>query len=135
MKPKPSAVSPSMRSLQRFSCAAAGAALFAAATSEGVLILARAMIGLGFAGGLMASFKAVAQFAPPGRIPLLNSWVMAFGGVGVYATTPDELSRAVNEAMDSGRPTLVNAIIDEKAGTESGRIGNLNPQSAVSKKA
>jgi oxalyl-CoA decarboxylase len=58
----------------------------------------------------------------------------AFGGVGVYATTPDELRRAVNEAMDSGKPTLVNAIIDEKAGTESGRIGNLNPQSVVSKK-
>jgi oxalyl-CoA decarboxylase len=58
----------------------------------------------------------------------------AFGGVGVNATTPDELSRAVNEAMDSGKPTLVNAVIDEKAGTESGRIGNLNPQSVVSKK-
>ena len=58
----------------------------------------------------------------------------AFGGVGVYATTPEELSRAVNEAMDSGKPTLVNAIIDEKAGTESGRIGNLNPQSVVAKK-
>ncbi len=58
----------------------------------------------------------------------------AFGGVGVYATTPDELSRAVNEAMDSGKPTLVNAVIDEKAGTESGRIGNLNPQSVVAKK-
>ena len=58
----------------------------------------------------------------------------AFGGVGVYATSPDELSRAVNAAMDSGKPTLVNAVIDEKAGTESGRIGNLNPQSVVSKK-
>jgi oxalyl-CoA decarboxylase len=58
----------------------------------------------------------------------------AFGGVGVYATSPDELSRAVNEAMDSGKPTLINAVIDEKAGTESGRIGNLNPQSLVSKK-
>jgi len=58
----------------------------------------------------------------------------AFGGVGVYATSPDELSRAVNEAMDSGKPTLVNAVIDEKAGTESGRIGNLNPQSVVAKK-
>ena len=58
----------------------------------------------------------------------------AFGGVGVYATSPDELSRAVAEAMDSGRPTLVNAVIDENAGTESGRIGNLNPQSVVSKK-
>jgi len=58
----------------------------------------------------------------------------AFGGVGVYATTPDELTRAVNAAMDSGKPTLVNAVIDEKAGTESGRIGNLNPQSVVRKK-
>ena len=57
----------------------------------------------------------------------------AFGGIGVNATTPDELSRAVNAAMDSGRPTLINAVIDEKAGTESGRIGNLNPQSVVKK--
>jgi oxalyl-CoA decarboxylase len=58
----------------------------------------------------------------------------AFFGVGVLAETPDELIRAVNEALDSGKPTLVNAVIDEKAGTESGRIGNLNPQSVVSKK-
>jgi oxalyl-CoA decarboxylase len=58
----------------------------------------------------------------------------AFGGVGVNATTPDELKRAVNAAMDSGKPTLVNAVIDPAAGTESGRIGNLNPQSVVRKK-
>ena len=58
----------------------------------------------------------------------------AFGGVGVNATTPDELARAVAEAMDSGRPTLVNAVIDPAAGTESGNIGKLNPQSAVGKK-
>jgi len=58
----------------------------------------------------------------------------AFGGVGVYATSPDELSRAVKAAIESGKPTLVNAVIDEKAGTESGRIGNLNPQSVVAKK-
>jgi oxalyl-CoA decarboxylase len=58
----------------------------------------------------------------------------AFGGVGVNATTPDELKRAVNAAMDSGRPTLINAVIDPAAGTESGRIGNLNPQSVVRKK-
>ena len=58
----------------------------------------------------------------------------AFGGVGVNATTPDELRRAVNAAMDSGKPTLINAVIDPAAGSESGRIGNLNPQSALSKK-
>lgn len=67
--------------------AAGGSALFGAATDEGLLIVGRALIGLGFAGGLMASFKAVALFAPPGRIPLLNSWVMAFGGVGVLVAS------------------------------------------------
>lgn len=58
----------------------------------------------------------------------------AFGGVGVNVTTPDELKRAVDAAMDSGKPTLINAVIDPQAGTESGRIGNLNPQSVVKKK-
>jgi oxalyl-CoA decarboxylase len=58
----------------------------------------------------------------------------AFGGVGVNATTPDELKRAVDAAMDSGKPTLINAVIDPAAGSESGRIGNLNPQSKLGKK-
>ncbi|OKO78076.1 oxalyl-CoA decarboxylase [Bradyrhizobium sp. NAS96.2] len=58
----------------------------------------------------------------------------AFGGVGVNATSPDELKRAVNAALDSGRPTLINAVIDPAAGSESGRIGNLNPQSVLKKK-
>ncbi|UGY13189.1 oxalyl-CoA decarboxylase [Bradyrhizobium septentrionale] len=58
----------------------------------------------------------------------------AFGGVGVNATSPDELKRAVNAALDSGKPTLINAVIDPAAGSESGRIGNLNPQSVLKKK-
>jgi oxalyl-CoA decarboxylase len=63
-----------------------------------------------------------------------DKMIEAFGGVGINATNPDELRRAVNEAMDSGRPTLINAVIDPAAGSESGRIGNLNPQSVVKKK-
>ncbi|MGB8614186.1 MAG: oxalyl-CoA decarboxylase [Pseudolabrys sp.] len=63
-----------------------------------------------------------------------DKMIEAFGGVGVNATTPDELKRAVNAAMDSGKPTLINAVIDPAAGSESGRIGNLNPQSALRKK-
>jgi len=51
----------------------------------------------------------------------------AFGGVGVHATTPAELRKAMDEAIRSRRPTLINAVIDEGAGTESGRITNLNP--------
>ena len=63
-----------------------------------------------------------------------DKMIEAFGGVGVNATTPDELKRAVNAAMDSGKPTLINAVIDPAAGSESGRIGNLNPQSVLRKK-
>ena len=63
-----------------------------------------------------------------------DKMIEAFGGIGVNATTPDELKRAVNVAMDSGKPTLINAVIDPAAGSESGRIGNLNPQSALKKK-
>ena len=60
--------------------------------------------------------------------------MQAFGGVGVVATTPAELNTALDEAIASGKPTLINAIIDETAGTESGRITSLNPQSAANKK-
>jgi oxalyl-CoA decarboxylase len=63
-----------------------------------------------------------------------DKMMQAFGGVGVHATTPDELKRAVDAAMDSGKPTLINAAIDPTSGSESGRIGNLNPQSVVKKK-
>ena len=51
----------------------------------------------------------------------------AFGGVAVHATTPAELRKAMEEAIRSRKPTLINAVIDEKAGTESGRITSLNP--------
>jgi oxalyl-CoA decarboxylase len=57
----------------------------------------------------------------------------AFGGVGVVATTPAELEKAMNEAIASGQPTLINAVIDETAGTESGRITSLNPTLAAKK--
>ncbi len=60
--------------------------------------------------------------------------MQAFGGVGVVASTPAELEKALSEAVASGQPTLINAIIDEAAGTESGRITSLNPQSAAKKK-
>jgi oxalyl-CoA decarboxylase len=61
--------------------------------------------------------------------------MQAFGGVGVRATTPAELERALEEAITSRKPTLINAIIDETAGTESGRITSLNPSAAKKKAA
>jgi oxalyl-CoA decarboxylase len=58
----------------------------------------------------------------------------AFGGKGVTAHTQQALHQAMQEAIASGRPTLINAVIDETAGTESGRITSLNPQKAATKK-
>ncbi|MBN8959229.1 MAG: oxalyl-CoA decarboxylase [Rhizobiales bacterium] len=74
---------------------------------------------------------AVTMFVKGSRY---DKMMEAFGGVGFNATSPDELKRAVNTAMDSGKPTLINAVIDPAAGSESGRIGNLNPQSKLKKK-
>jgi oxalyl-CoA decarboxylase len=63
-----------------------------------------------------------------------DKMIEAFGGIGYNVTTPEELDKAVKEAIASGKPTLINAVIDEAAGTESGRLTNLNPQSAAMKK-
>ena len=60
--------------------------------------------------------------------------IAAFGGVGYHVTTPAELSTALLEAIASGKPSLINAVIDETAGTESGRLTNMNPQSKATKK-
>lgn len=57
--------------------------------------------------------------------------MQAFGGEGVRVTDPDELYREVSKAMESGKPTLINAAIDPAAGKESGNIGSLNPVSIV----
>jgi oxalyl-CoA decarboxylase len=59
--------------------------------------------------------------------------MQAFGGVGVLAKNPAELEKALDEAIKSGKPTLINAIIDETAGTESGRITSLNPTAGKKK--
>jgi oxalyl-CoA decarboxylase len=59
--------------------------------------------------------------------------MQAFGGVGVRAASPEDLKKAIDEALSSGKPTLINAIIDETAGTESGRITSLNPAAAKKK--
>jgi oxalyl-CoA decarboxylase len=63
-----------------------------------------------------------------------DKMIEAFGGVGYNATTPAELETALLESIATGKPALINAVIDEAAGTESGRLTNLNPASAVANK-
>jgi len=67
--------------------AALGSLLFALGGSATSLALARGIIGVGLSGGLMAAFKANALWLPPARVPLANSVVVAFGGLGVFAAT------------------------------------------------
>jgi oxalyl-CoA decarboxylase len=62
-----------------------------------------------------------------------DKMIEAFGGIGYHVTTPEEMTRALSEAIASGKPTLINAVIDESAGTESGRLTNLNPSTAGKK--
>ena len=59
--------------------------------------------------------------------------IEAFGGVGYHVTDTPGLGEALEEALESGRPALINCVIDPAAGTESGHIQNLNPKSALSK--
>jgi MFS family permease len=67
--------------------AALGAAMFAAGHSKTILTVARGLIGLGVAGGLMASFKAITLWFPERRWPLVNGCFMAMGGLGAMAAT------------------------------------------------
>ena len=60
--------------------------------------------------------------------------IEAFGGVGYNALDPQALAQALTDALASEKPALINCAIDPKAGTESGHIGNLNPQSSIAQK-
>ena len=73
--------------------ATSGAVLFSVASSFTELTIGRGLVGVGFAGGLMASFKAITLWFPRRRWPLLNGLIMGFGGLGTMAaTTPVEMA-------------------------------------------
>lgn len=78
--------------------AAAGAAAFAVADGFGTLVVGRALIGFGVSACLMASFKAFTLWFPAERLPLVNGWVMAAGGMGALAATaPVEVALGVTD--------------------------------------
>src|SRR5579872_3903275 len=71
--------------------AAGGATLFGTASSFPELLFARAMIGLGVAGSLMAGLKAVVTWFPRERVALANGWMIMLGSLGaVTATAPTD---------------------------------------------
>jgi oxalyl-CoA decarboxylase len=62
-----------------------------------------------------------------------DKMIEAFGGVGYHVIDTANLTKALTEALDAGKPALINVVIDPTAGTESGHIQNLNPKSALHK--
>jgi MFS family permease len=72
--------------------AALGSALFAASENFSMLLLGRALIGLGVAAALTAGMQALVLWFPRERVPLLNGWMVMLGALGaVTATWPAEL--------------------------------------------
>jgi predicted MFS family arabinose efflux permease len=67
--------------------AAAGCFLFALAPDFFSLVASRAIIGLGFSAGLMASFKASSIWVPPERRSLANASIMSAGALGIVMAT------------------------------------------------
>lgn len=109
--------------------AALGAALFAMGNGTLHLTIARALIGLGFAGGLMSGFKAVVLWVPEPRRALANACVMSLGAVGLLiSTTPTEWAVGVAgwrtvfiglAAFTAIVALLILAAVPERPGTAS----------------
>lgn len=73
------------------SVAALGALLFAVGHSFTVVVLGRALIGVGVSACLMSAVQANALWWPRERLPLVNGLITAFGGFGaISATAPVE---------------------------------------------
>ena len=71
--------------------AAFGSALFAASENFSMLLLGRALIGLGVAAALTAGIQALVLWFPKEKVPLLNGLMVMLGALGaVTATWPAE---------------------------------------------
>src|SRR5882724_6838940 len=72
--------------------AAAGSTLFAVSDHFLMLLVGRALIGLGVASALTAGLKALVLWFPGDRVPLLNGVMVMLGALGaVTATLPADL--------------------------------------------
>lgn len=52
----------------------------------------------------------------------------AFGGNSYFVDNYEDMKKALNEAYESGKPSIINAQIPTSMGIESGHIGDLNPE-------
>ncbi|GAB3456953.1 MFS transporter [Massilia terrae] len=73
--------------------AAAGIFMFARAHTFVQLVLARTVMGLGLGGCFMSAMKAICTWISPAKLPSVNGYLIAAGGLGAAtATTPVRLA-------------------------------------------
>lgn len=67
--------------------AGVGALAFAGGQSFAQLLVARALIGLGLGGCFMSAVKAISTWIAPARLPSVQGYLIAVGGLGAAAAT------------------------------------------------
>jgi MFS family permease len=78
--------------------AASGALIFGLSHGLSGLLIGRAMIGLGVSGCLMSAFKAFTQWFAVHKLPAMNGYVLAAGGLGALtATIPVEAALRITD--------------------------------------
>lgn len=85
--------------------------------------------------GVNMSHEGEPSFGEPAPTTLdinahYDKFADAFGGAkGYFVSTPEELTAALTEAVDSRKPAIINIQLAPNSGKESGHIGYLNPAS------
>src|SRR3982075_853131 len=112
--------------------AAVGSALFAVSDHFWMLLLGRALIGLGVASAMTAGLKALVLWFPGDRVPLLNGLMVMLGALGaVTATLPADLLLdwigwrelfGLFAALTAGSAVLIYVIVPEATPVPSGAI-------------
>jgi MFS family permease len=67
--------------------AAAGTAVFAFSTGLAQMLAARMLMGLGLAGCFMGAVKAISTWVAPARLPSMQGFLIAAGGLGAASST------------------------------------------------
>lgn len=70
-----------------YGIAGVGAFMFSISDSMITLMLSRGLIGIGVSGGLMAALKAIVQWFPKDKVPLVNGLYLVSGALGALAAT------------------------------------------------
>ncbi len=109
--------------------AALGAWLFSVAQNIELLVLGRALIGLGVSACLMAAIKAFVQWFPMSRLATLNGLMLASGGLGALAASlPVEMALRVTDwrglfaaiaAVTLGVAALIYMLVPDRPAAES----------------